>query len=426
MSVVQRIKLHHSNTLKIVVTFLVFHVDSMSTKDPTKFHRVRHEPALKNSNGHQSPLYSDMATVASNSSENSIHSSYMPPEANHKTHTSNSMTHSTLRDDDIQSNPEDIHMNHDRHKYSTDSFLTQHEDSILTKISSYQDNYDAESKSNEECKSNPRSESDSKFIEINVGGIKYQSTIATLCKYRSSRLSFAIQPALEGGVIFLDRDGTVFQYILNWLRSDVLVLPRSAHNDYSYIINQLLIESRYYGLHGLVDELIMLKLDSRILSTSTSNHAQKQNIHHIRRLINSNYRHALDNDKRLVFTQEWKSLFKYDVSTYSSSISPATILQNKCGGTRSLLILFVAQNQMFCVYYYEPWNEKAYRRKNWLYWIGQHLHDKIHSNKLSVCTIHSFTGSLFLISEYVSPLKNGKEPLSDSVFVNVSEYTERH
>jgi len=352
--------------------------------------------------------------------------------------TSNSSPSTFPRnDDDSPSNPEYSH--HSRRKISEDSsFITHNEDSILSKITndSYVP-YRDDSKLNgghteEDCKS---PESDSEFIEINVGGIKYQTTIDTLCKYRSSRLSFQIQSGLHrnNGVIFLNRDGTVFQYILNWLRSDILNLPRSAHDDGDYIINQLLIESRYYGLYPLVDELIMLKLDSHILSSSTNNHVQKQHIHYIRRLINSNYRRAPEKGgKRLVFTQEWKSLFKYDVCNYESSISPAAILQHKCGGARSLLVLFVAQNQMFCVYYYEPWNEKAYRRKNWLYWIGEWVTDKMHPNKFGNFCGQKFNCSYSYKGEVVAKYspsgarRTSSKELNKQYMVAFSFGTSRH
>ena len=220
--------------------------------------------------------------------------------------------------------------------------LQLNDDSIITS------NYDVPDELRDDTQRDTIEETkspESDLIEINVGGTLYQCGRDTLCRYPSSKLAHSVQC----GVAFFDRDGSVFQYILNYLRSDALVLPKSVHNDDGYILNQLLIESKHFRLDSLVDELVMLKLNSHILSTSTSNHLQKQHLLHIRRMI------ALEYPKFAVShgAQEWKSLFKYDVATYSSPIPAATILQSKCGGTRSILIIFVAQNQIFVVYFYE-------------------------------------------------------------------------
>lgn len=68
-------------------------------------------------------------------------------------------------------------------------------------------------------------------VSLNVGGDVYTTTLDTLTRYRDSMLGamFGGQiPVLrdERGNVFIDRDGKVFRYILNYLRTGSLDLPR--------------------------------------------------------------------------------------------------------------------------------------------------------------------------------------------------------
>eukprot|EP01084_Bolivina_argentea_P230824 389408_1 len=58
-----------------------------------------------------------------------------------------------------------------------------------------------------------------KRIELNIGGIKYESTLSTLCKYSNSTLCKLIL----NNIYFIDRDGFIFKYILNFLRNNTLI-----------------------------------------------------------------------------------------------------------------------------------------------------------------------------------------------------------
>lgn len=67
-------------------------------------------------------------------------------------------------------------------------------------------------------------------VSLNVGGEIYTTTLDTLTRCRDSMLGamFTGQiPTLRDrrGNIFIDRDGKVFRYILNYLRSSSLDLP---------------------------------------------------------------------------------------------------------------------------------------------------------------------------------------------------------
>ena len=54
----------------------------------------------------------------------------------------------------------------------------------------------------------------------------------------------------EDGSYFIDRDGTHFRYILNYLRSGQLVLPEDK-----IVRKELLNEAEFYQVQGIIDEL---------------------------------------------------------------------------------------------------------------------------------------------------------------------------
>ena len=88
-------------------------------------------------------------------------------------------------------------------------------------------------------------------INLNVGGHSYSTTLSTILRYPDSMLStmFSGQVPLEKdlkGRYFIDRDGQLFRYVLNFLRSGVVCLPRDF-SDYQ----QLLQEADFYQLPQL-------------------------------------------------------------------------------------------------------------------------------------------------------------------------------
>ena len=67
----------------------------------------------------------------------------------------------------------------------------------------------------------------------------------------------------EDGSYFIDRDGTHFRYILNYLRTGKLVLP-----DDKVVRKELLNEAEFYQIDGILDELKANPFkDSAILSS---------------------------------------------------------------------------------------------------------------------------------------------------------------
>ncbi len=72
------------------------------------------------------------------------------------------------------------------------------------------------------------------IVELNVGGVFYTTSLATLTKEPDSLLGQIFTGKTKSGFTkdakgkyFLDRDGVLFRYILDYLRNQKLVLPES-------------------------------------------------------------------------------------------------------------------------------------------------------------------------------------------------------
>ncbi|XP_047363646.1 BTB/POZ domain-containing protein KCTD12 [Vespa velutina] len=92
----------------------------------------------------------------------------------------------------------------------------------------------------------------SKIVDLNVGGISYTTTLDTLTKESNSHLGILFTDGHfllrkdSTGKYFLDRDGTLFRYILDYLRDQRVVLPEGLKER-----ERLKQEANYYGLSNL-------------------------------------------------------------------------------------------------------------------------------------------------------------------------------
>ena len=90
-------------------------------------------------------------------------------------------------------------------------------------------------------------------IKLDVGGHIFATTIATLTRFPDSMLGTVFSghalTTEEAGTFFFDRDGTLFRYILNYLRS-----PDSWDNSdfHGRQLMELMNEAEYYGLKDLM------------------------------------------------------------------------------------------------------------------------------------------------------------------------------
>ena len=112
-------------------------------------------------------------------------------------------------------------------------------------------------------------------IKLNVGGHVFMTSTITLKKDPESMLAamFSGRHALkqeDDGSYFLDRDGTHFRYILNYLR-DGHFRSGSLPTDASFL-NELYTEAEYYQLTGLMALLVTV-----LRSVADSDYAQDGN-----------------------------------------------------------------------------------------------------------------------------------------------------
>jgi BTB/POZ domain len=97
-------------------------------------------------------------------------------------------------------------------------------------------------------------------LTVNVGGVLYHTTQSMLCS-RGGMLAAIFAPdgpfsftksSTSDSTPFIDRDGELFKYILQFLRGGHINLPDAFRSDDR---KALRFEAEYYGLDGLLDEL---------------------------------------------------------------------------------------------------------------------------------------------------------------------------
>eukprot|EP01083_Nonionella_stella_P260763 888660_1 len=168
-------------------------------------------------------------------------------------------------------------------------------------------------------------------ITLNVGGLKYETSLHTLTKYRDSVLSkmfegkFSLIPSKDGSY-FIDRDGTYFGMILNYLRTGKITMPQT---DRQYVISHLLMESQYYQIASLNKELKFMSIGSSMLSP--------QQIVDIQTMISPN------EEKR---NFKWKLLYKYNIIENIRPRDEASMFGDMISvieGRKSVLILMMTQ-----------------------------------------------------------------------------------
>ena len=110
----------------------------------------------------------------------------------------------------------------------------------------------------------------SPIVKLNIGGSYFTTSVQTLTKDPKSMLAamfsgkFEMKPC-EDGAFFIDRDGTHFRFILNYLRTGKLTLPEGAT-----FLKELQEEAEFYQIQGMLEELKSRMSTSTSSSTSTS------------------------------------------------------------------------------------------------------------------------------------------------------------
>lgn len=104
------------------------------------------------------------------------------------------------------------------------------------------------------------------IVELNVGGVFYTTSFATLTKDSESLLGqiFTGNSTIKlvrdsKGKYFLDRDGVLFRYILDYLRNQKLVLPENFHEK-----ERLKHEAEYFILPDMVSAIVQTYMGGKL------------------------------------------------------------------------------------------------------------------------------------------------------------------
>lgn len=97
------------------------------------------------------------------------------------------------------------------------------------------------------------------IIDLNVGGHVYTTSLSSLTRFPDSMLGVMFSGrrpvAMDSrGSFFIDRDGPMFRYVLNFLRSSKLNLPDNFQE-----YGQLMEEADFYQIPQLIDALNKIK-----------------------------------------------------------------------------------------------------------------------------------------------------------------------
>ncbi|KAM3933052.1 potassium channel regulatory protein [Leptodactylus fuscus] len=97
--------------------------------------------------------------------------------------------------------------------------------------------------------------SNPEVITLNVGGTKFSTLASTLLRFSDSKFAHMLDGSdrdfrVVNGQYFVDRDGTLFNYILDYLRTSHLTLP-SDFSDYE----RLQREAEFYQISSLAEQL---------------------------------------------------------------------------------------------------------------------------------------------------------------------------
>ncbi|KAL7643629.1 UNVERIFIED_CONTAM: hypothetical protein RMT77_005612 [Armadillidium vulgare] len=109
------------------------------------------------------------------------------------------------------------------------------------------------------------------IVELNVGGVFYTTALVTLIREADSLLGQmfsgkAKMPVLRDskGKFFIDRDGVLFRYILDYLRNQKLVLPENFSEK-----ERLQNEAEYFELHSMLESLQVSSVPQQIRDTGS-------------------------------------------------------------------------------------------------------------------------------------------------------------
>jgi len=182
----------------------------------------------------------------------------------------------------------------------------------------------------------------SSTVNLNVGGHCFKTSVQTLTKDSNTMLAamfsgkFETKPC-EDGAFFIDRDGTHFRFILNYLRTGKLTLPEGAT-----FLKELLEEAEFYQIQGIIDEL-------GVSEPSVQASKPAQSFEESVILTNENHRSVL---KGWLPSQEgkWRLLFRASRDGFASAA-----FHSKCDNKGPTVTIVKSGNNIFGGFTEESW-----------------------------------------------------------------------
>ena len=187
----------------------------------------------------------------------------------------------------------------------------------------------------------------SSTVKLDVGGQHFTTTVQTLTKDPNSMLAamfsgkFEMKPS-EDGSFFIDRDGTHFRFILNFLRTGKLTLPEGAT-----FTKELEEEAEFYQIQGLIDALRPAKLTVEVwsLGNSFAESIILTNVQH-RRVLKAWLPEAMGG--------EWRLLFRASREGFTASV-----FHSKCDNKGPTVTIVKSGVSIFGGFTEEPWTNQS-------------------------------------------------------------------
>ena len=190
----------------------------------------------------------------------------------------------------------------------------------------------------------------SSTIKLNVGGQHFTTSVQTLTKDPNSMLAamfsgrFDMKPS-EDGSFFIDRDGTHFRFILNFLRAGKLTLPEGAT-----FIKELEEEAEFYQIQGLIDALSPAKLT--VKACKPEDPFRESTI-----LTNVEHRKILKGWLTGVLVGEWRLLFRASRDGFAASV-----FHSKCDNKGPTVTVVKSGANIFGGFTEKPWTSEEGRK----------------------------------------------------------------
>ena len=191
----------------------------------------------------------------------------------------------------------------------------------------------------------------SSTVKLNVGGQHFTTSVQTLTKDPNSMLAamfsgrFEMKPS-EDGSFFIDRDGTHFRFILNFLRTGKLTLPEGAT-----FTKELEEEAEFYQIQGLIDALRPAKLT--VKACTPDEPFRESTI-----LTNVDHRKILKGWLPEVLVGEWRLLFRASRDGFAASA-----FHSKCDNKGPTVTVVKSFANIFGGFTEKPWTSPGAGRK---------------------------------------------------------------